>query len=83
LFVWSFLLGVIGTLTYLPVTLLLLAILENFKATQFLTRLMRFTGEEKIEESKVMIENLKGGWGKKSRGTIIFRDHHLQEKQPC
>jgi len=82
LFVWSFLLGGIGTLVSVTLMLLILTILEVFEGTQFLTMLMRFTGEEYKEESKEMIENLKEGWGK-ARGTITIRNQRSQENLPC
>ena len=63
----------------MPLILLVLAILENFEGTQFLTRSMQFTGEENKEESKEMFENLKGMW-EKARGTITFRDQRSQEQ---
>jgi hypothetical protein len=40
---------------------------------------MRFPGEENMEESKEMLENLKDVW-EKARGTIAFRDQRSQEK---
>ena len=49
LFVWGFLLGGIGAILAVPMTLLVLIIMENFEDTRPLAILFRYTGEEKKE----------------------------------
>ncbi len=64
LFVWGYLLGGIGALLAVPLTLLVLVIMENFEGTQPMAVLMRYTGEEKKEERKAAANQVKGLWGK-------------------
>jgi len=64
LFVWGFLLGGIGAIVAVPLTLLVLIIMENFEGTRTLAVLMRYTGEEKKEERKEAANQVKGLWGK-------------------
>ncbi len=52
LFVWGFLLGGIGAILAVPMTILMLTIMENFEGTRPLALLMRYTGEDKKEERK-------------------------------
>jgi predicted PurR-regulated permease PerM len=62
LFIWGYLLGGIGALLAVPLTLLVLIIMENFEATRPLAILFRYTGEEKKEERKEAARNIKGFW---------------------
>jgi predicted PurR-regulated permease PerM len=64
LFVWGYLLGGIGAILAVPLTLLILIIMENFEGTRSLAVLMRYTGEEKKEERVEAARNVKGLWGK-------------------
>jgi AI-2 transport protein TqsA len=64
LFVWGYLLGGIGAILAVPLTLLVLIILENFEGTRPLAILMRFTGEEEKAEREEAAEHVKGLWGK-------------------
>ena len=64
LFVWGFLLGGIGAILAVPMTLLVLMIMENFEGTRMLAVLMRYTGEEKKEERQAAVQHVKGLWGK-------------------
>jgi AI-2 transport protein TqsA len=64
LFVWGFLLGGIGAILAVPMTLLVLMIMENFEGTRMLAVLMRYTGEEKKEERQQAAQHVKGLWGK-------------------
>ena len=50
LFVWGFLLGGMGAILAVPLTVLVLTLMENFDATRMPAVLMRYTGEEKKEE---------------------------------
>jgi len=69
LFVWGYLLGGIGALLAVPLTLLVLVIMENFEGTRPLAVLMRYTGDEKKEEREEAAQHVKGIWGK-VKGTI-------------
>jgi AI-2 transport protein TqsA len=64
LFVWGYLLGGIGAILAVPMTLLVLIIMENFEGTRPLAVLMRFTGEEKKGERQEALKSVKGLWGK-------------------
>jgi hypothetical protein len=63
LFIWGYLLGGIGALLAVPLTLLVLIIMENFEGTRPLAILMRYTGEEEDEERKKAAQHVKGLWG--------------------
>ncbi len=64
LFIWGYLLGGIGAILAVPMTLLVLIIMENFEGTRPLAVLMRYTGEEKEEERKEAAKHVRGLWGK-------------------
>ena len=64
LFVWGYLLGGIGAILAVPLTMLILIIMENFDGTRKLAILMRYTGEEGKEERQEAAEHLKGAWDK-------------------
>jgi AI-2 transport protein TqsA len=64
LFIWGYLLGGIGAILAVPMTLLVLIIMENFEGTRPLAILMRYTGEEKKEERQEAAKHVKGVWGK-------------------
>ncbi len=76
LFIWGYLLGGIGALLAVPLTLLVLIIMENFEGTRPLAILFRYTGEEKKEERQEAAKNIKGLWGK-VKGT--FNSDHDSE----
>jgi len=64
LFIWGYLLGGIGAILAVPMTLLVLIVMENFEGTRPLAVLMRYTGEEKKEERQAAAQHVKGLWGK-------------------
>ena len=64
LFVWGFLLGGMGAILAVPLTVLVLTLMENFEATHFVAVLMRYTGEEKKEEQQRAMAQAKGWWSK-------------------
>jgi AI-2 transport protein TqsA len=64
LFVWGYMLGGIGAILAVPMTMLVLIIMENFEGTRPLAILMRYTGEEKKEERKEAAQHVRGLWGK-------------------
>jgi predicted PurR-regulated permease PerM len=64
LFVWGYLLGGIGALLAVPLTILVLTIMENFPGTRMVAVLLRYTGGEKKEEQKEALKHVEGLWGK-------------------
>jgi len=60
LFVWGYLLGGIGAILAVPLTMLVLIAMENFPGTRNLAILMRYTGEEKKEEREQAANDMKG-----------------------
>jgi predicted PurR-regulated permease PerM len=68
LFIWGYLLGGIGAILAVPLTLLVLIIMENFEVTRPLAVLMRYTGEENQEERKEAAKHMKGLFNRFKRG---------------
>jgi AI-2 transport protein TqsA len=60
LFIWGYLLGGIGAILAVPLTLLVLIIMENFEGTRPLAILMRYVGDEKKEERQEAAQHVKG-----------------------
>jgi predicted PurR-regulated permease PerM len=60
LFIWGYLLGGIGAILTVPMTLLVLITMENFEGTRPLAILMRYTGEQKEGERQEALESVKG-----------------------
>jgi AI-2 transport protein TqsA len=77
LFIWGYLLGGIGAILAVPMTMLVLIIMENFEGTRPLAILMRYTGEEKTEERQEAARRVKGLWGR-VRGTFS-PDHESED----
>jgi AI-2 transport protein TqsA len=69
LFVWGYLLGGIGAILAVPMTMMVLIIMENFEGTRPLAVLMRYTGEQNKEERQAAARNVKDVWDK-MRGTF-------------
>jgi predicted PurR-regulated permease PerM len=78
LFVWGFLLGGIGAILAVPLTLLVLMIMENFEGTRTIAVLMRYTGEEKKDERKKAAESVKDMWDK-TRDSIARKTGMVKE----
>ena len=77
LFIWGYLLGGIGAILAVPLTLLVLIMMENFEGTRPLAILMRYTGEEKKKERQEAAIHVKGLWGK-VKGTFSS-DHEAED----
>jgi AI-2 transport protein TqsA len=77
LFIWGYLLGGVGAILAVPMTLLVLIIMENFEGTRPFAILMRYTGEHKKEERQAAAKHVQGLW-EKVRGTIN-PDHETKE----
>jgi predicted PurR-regulated permease PerM len=56
-------LGGIGAILSVPMTMIVLAVLENFESTRWLVLLVRATPERQEGERKAALERLKGTWG--------------------
>jgi AI-2 transport protein TqsA len=69
LFIWGYILGGIGAILAVPMTLLVLIIMENFEGTRPLAVLMRFTGEEKKAERKAAARHVEDLW-ERVKGTF-------------
>jgi predicted PurR-regulated permease PerM len=69
LFIWGYLLGGIGAILAVPMTMLVIIIMENFPGTRPIAILMRFTGEDTKEEREEAAKHVKGILGR-LRGTI-------------
>jgi AI-2 transport protein TqsA len=70
LFIWGYLLGGIGAILAVPMTILVIIIMENFEGTRPIATLMRYTGEDKKEEMQAAEKHVQGLWGK-VKGTFI------------
>jgi predicted PurR-regulated permease PerM len=70
LFVWDYLLGGIGAILAVSMTMLVLIIMENFEGTQPLAMLMHYTGEAKNEEYQEAVAKVKQLWNK-TRGAFV------------
>jgi AI-2 transport protein TqsA len=81
LFVWGYLLGGIGAILSVPLTLLVLTIMENFDATRTMAVLLRFTGGEKNEVHQEALEQAQGLWDK-TKDTILSKDAPQAKSKP-
>jgi len=74
LFIWGFLLGGIGALLAVPLTLLVLTIMENFEGSRMLAVLMRYTsGDDKDvdkEEHQKAVKHVQSLW-EKTKDVIV------------
>ena len=72
LFVWGYLLGGIGALLAVPLTLLLLILMEYFESSRPVAILMRYTGskDEQEGERQEALQSAKGLW-RRLKGTIV------------
>jgi AI-2 transport protein TqsA len=80
LFVWGYLLGGIGAILAVPLTLLLLILMENLDATRTIAVLMRYTGEENKEERRAAMEQVKGLWDR-ARSTFVPKQENSEKSQ--
>jgi predicted PurR-regulated permease PerM len=64
LFFWGFLLGGIGAILSVPLTLLVITIMEQFPATRPISTLLRDTGEDEKEERTQAMGQVKDLWAK-------------------
>jgi predicted PurR-regulated permease PerM len=59
-FIWGWLLGAIGAILAIPLTMLLIAILESFPTTQWMARLMSFVPGSEKEVDAEAVSRAKG-----------------------
>jgi len=64
LFVWGYLLGGIGAILAVPMTMFLIIIMENFEGTRTIAMLMRHTGEEDNAKRQEAMHHVKDLWTK-------------------
>lgn len=64
LFVWGWLLGAVGAILAIPLSLLLISVLEVFDSTSWIATLMRTTGDEDREEQQAAVSHVKALWDK-------------------
>lgn len=82
LFFWGFLLGGIGAILSVPLTLLVITIMEQFPSTRPISTLLRDTGEEKKEERTQAMRQVKDLWGKtKTTFTSNWNDSGKDRKR--
>jgi hypothetical protein len=79
LFIWGYLLGGVGAILAVPMTMLVIIIMENFEGTRPIAILMRYTGEDKKEEREEAAIHVKGLWGKAKES---FHTDHAEEDKP-
>ena len=63
-FIWGYMLGGMGAILAVPMTLLMLTIMEYFPGTRSMAIVMRYTGEENKEEREEAEQHVRGIWGK-------------------
>lgn len=70
LIVWAWLLGAVGAILAIPMTLLLLSVLEVFDGSRWLATLMRTTGTQPPGARQDALSKLENSW-KRLRDTIV------------
>ena len=74
LFIWGWLLGVVGAILSTPLTLLILSVLELFDGTRWIAVLLRTTGtgeESAVSERQAAVGRVRGLW---ARGVAAVRN---------
>jgi AI-2 transport protein TqsA len=80
LFVWGYLLGGIGAILAVPLTMLLVLLLENFGGTRTLAVLMRYTGETDVAEQQEALSHAKSLW-EKTRTIFVTSTKKPEDEQ--
>jgi len=80
LLIWGFLLGGIGAMLAVPLTLLTLILMENFEGTRTIAVLMPYAGEEKKEERKQAMQQVQGIWDKVRKTVVPRQDDSTHAK---
>ncbi len=74
LFIWGWLLGIVGAILSTPLTLLILSVLELFEGTRWIAMLLRTTGtgeESAVREHEEALGRVRGLW---DRGVAAVRN---------
>ncbi len=74
LFIWGWLLGIVGAILSTPLTLLILSVLELFEGTRWIALLLRTTGtgeESAVREHEEALGRVRGLW---DRGVAAVRN---------
>ncbi len=74
LFIWGWLLGIVGAILSTPLTLLILSVLELFEGTRWIAMLLRTTGtgeESAVREHEEALGRVRGLW---DRGVSTIRN---------
>jgi AI-2 transport protein TqsA len=79
LFVWGYLLGGIGAILAVPLTMLVVLLMENFEGTRTLAVLMRYTGETDAAERQEALRHVKGLW-ERTKETILPAKDNPEDK---
>ena len=74
LFVWGFLLGGIGALLAVPLTMLIIILLEKFEATRVLAKLLRYTGESEDADGQAAMLHVKELWARTKRTVVPAKE---------
>lgn len=61
-FIWAWLLGAIGAILAIPLTMLLIVILDSFEATQWIAALMRYVPGSEEQPDPNAVDQVKGIW---------------------
>jgi hypothetical protein len=69
-----------GALLAVPLTLLVLTIMENFDGTRMIAVLLRYSGGEKKEEHKEALRHVKGLWNK-TKATFRPQEEAQEESE--
>jgi len=71
-FIWGWLLGGIGAILAVPLTMVILSVLDSFESTRWLAILLRLTPERETREKQEAEDRLKATWG--SLQDLLRRD---------
>ena len=82
LFIWGYLLGGIGAILAVPLTMLLLIAMESFPGTRNLAILMRYTGEEKKEEREQAANHYRGLFNRFGGSADADDEQEADEQEP-
>jgi len=71
-FIWAWLLGAVGAILAIPLTLLLIVILDSFEATQWIASLMRYVPGSEEEPDPDAVHQARGLWSRFRAGLPKF-----------
>lgn len=78
LFFWAWLLGAVGAILAVPLTMLILSVLDSFEATRWVVVLMRSSSSSEEHEKSEASGKLKDLWG---RVTSVIRRHDDEDDE--